>query len=209
MLARYACGTGTFLNAAAAAAPGAAASLVQAFGEGLLSARVGALNKFGVYCGAAGNGELSFELCGPETCTATSMLSALPVDQVDVLPAAIDKKAGVVLVNYKVSSRGAPPCPALPCHYYRSTVLFSLTHSHRHARVGYYVLWIYFNHVPIPSAPFILRAVHDEDARLQQPVRHCHCELVNLRHVSSLTLTVLSPLAEGAPAQVAHRQRAQ
>ena len=182
---------------------------MQAFGEGLVSARVGLFNKFCVYCGAAGRGQLSFEICGPDADTATSMLSALPIDQVYVLPAAIDEQAGVVYVNYKVSARGAPPChvPVFVAHIAActSTSLLSL------ARIGFYVLWIYFNGVPIPSAPFVVRAVLDSDARLQHPVRPVpprpafHCELLNRLHQRC----AVSRLAEDALDQVAHHQRAQ
>ena len=83
---------------------------MQAFGEGLVSARVGRFNKFGVYCGAAGGGQLSFELCGPDVDADahTSTLHALSDNQVYVLPATLDKEAGVVLVNYQVRDRGMP-----------------------------------------------------------------------------------------------------
>ena len=162
---------------AAAAAPAAAASLVQAFGEGSESARVGRFNEFGVYCSAAGSGQLSFQLCGPDVDADahTSTLRALSDNQVYVLPATIDKEAGVVLVNYKVSDRGARPCMySLEPRYSLGLYSRSRTRTnspHTRARVGFYVLWIYFNGVSIPSAPFVVRAVHDEDARLQHPVR--------------------------------------
>lgn len=47
---------------------------------------------------------------------------------------------------------------------------------------GYYVIWIYFDGVPIPSAPFIVRAVCESDAPLQHGVRELraieYCTLV-------------------------------
>lgn len=43
---------------------------------------------------------------------------------------------------------------------------------------GYYVIWIYFDGVPIPSAPFIVRAVRESDAPLQHEVR----ELRDIEH---------------------------
>lgn len=84
-----------------------AASLVQAFGEGLVRAFVDKMNWFGVYCGAAGRGQLTFEVCGPSMETDSSVLSAMAYDQVFADSVVIDENAGVLHIHYKVTSRGA------------------------------------------------------------------------------------------------------